>query len=308
MIVPDHPSFARWYAEGREAQYVRTYTAPGGILDLIEVARPAGDMPRPALPELVLYQDLSGGFCIRGDSGGGQFNVRSTKGALYLAAPDFAHTVSFNNSHQARALSFSRAKWENVLDEATEGKLSFDNLQIPRGAFQSPLIQSTLRNLCAQSEQTQSASSRLLVRAAGCEILSELCRLSGAPIQQAKGGLAPQTAWRCKELMRTQLSKDISVDELAVEAQLSPFHFARMFKQSVGVSPIVYLTQLRMEKACELLARTDLSIMEIAFEVGYSCNQALARVFIKHQHMSPSDYRRAFRAGLCIVGASQKKV
>jgi AraC family transcriptional regulator len=68
-----------------------------------------------------------------------------------------------------------------------------------------------------------------------------------------------------------------------------------MFKQSLGVPPRVYLTKLRMEKACELLERTDLPITEIAFEVGYSSNQVLARVFIKHQQMSPTDYRRAVR-------------
>ncbi|WP_272943345.1 helix-turn-helix domain-containing protein [Oceanibaculum indicum] len=40
---------------------------------------------------------------------------------------------------------------------------------------------------------------------------------------------------------------------------------------------------------------TDMPITEIAQEVGYSSNQVLARVFAKHQQMSPSDYRRAVR-------------
>ncbi|WP_245731170.1 helix-turn-helix domain-containing protein [Rubrimonas cliftonensis] len=121
------------------------------------------------------------------------------------------------------------------------------------------------------------------------------CRLGGAPIAPAKGGLAPWAERRCLDLMRARLSEDISLDELAAEAQLSPFHFARMFKQSVGVPPRVYLTRLRMEKACELLELTDIPITEIAFDVGYSPNPVLARVFAKHQHMSPSDYRRAVR-------------
>jgi hypothetical protein len=69
----------------------------------------------------------------------------------------------------------------------------------------------------------------------------------------------------------------------------------RMFKQSVGVPPRVYLTRGRLEKACELLEMTDLPVTEIAHEVGYSSNQVLARLFIKHQRMSPSDYRRAVR-------------
>jgi AraC family transcriptional regulator len=68
-----------------------------------------------------------------------------------------------------------------------------------------------------------------------------------------------------------------------------------MFKQSLGVPPRVYLTRLRVEKACELLEQTTLSVTEIALEVGYSSNQVLARVFLKHMRMSPSDYRRAVR-------------
>lgn len=111
----------------------------------------------------------------------------------------------------------------------------------------------------------------------------------------SKGGLAPWAERRCLELLRARFAEDISLDELAAEVRLSPFHFARMFKQSVGVPPRVYLTQLRMERACELLEMTDLPVTEIAHEVGYSSNQVLARVFVKHRHMSPSDYRRAVR-------------
>src|SRR5690606_24704554 len=132
-------------------------------------------------------------------------------------------------------------------------------------------------------------------QAAGCEILAELCRLGGAPFAPAKGGLAPWALKRCLELLQERLSEDISLDELAAEARLSPFHFARMFKQSLGVPPRVYLTRLRMEKASELLEHTDLSVTEIAQEVGYSSNQVLARVFFKHQHLSPTDYRRSVR-------------
>jgi len=100
-------------------------------------------------------------------------------------------------------------------------------------------------------------------------------------------------------LMHARLSEDITLDELAAEAQLSPFHFVRMFKQSVGVPPRAYLTQLRMERVCELLEMSDLPITEIAFEVGYSSNQVLARVFTKYQHMSPSEYRRIVRRPIC---------
>jgi AraC family transcriptional regulator len=294
MTVHALSPYAQWHCEGRQASYTRTMKSPGGILDLLEVERPGGGMPRPAMPVLVLYQDLLGGSRVHGDSGGGRFDVESEKGALFLSAPNFANTSIVDDSHRVRSLAFPLAQWQNVLDETTNGELSLDWPHLYRGLFHSPTIQSALRNLWALCEE-EGAPSRLLARAAGCEILAELCRLGGAPFKPAKGGLAPWAERRSLELLRARISEDISLDELAAEAQLSPFHFARMFKQSVGVPPRVHLTRLRLERACELLEKTDLPVTEIALKVGYSSNQVLARVFLKHRRMSPTDYRRAVR-------------
>lgn len=294
MTVPAYSSFAHWHSKGRHASYLRTMKSPGGILDLLEVQRPAGDMSRPALPDIVLMEDMLGCSRVRGDLGGGRFDVKTGKGTLAVAAPNFATTVINDESHRLRSLAFSLAEWQSVLDEAAGGQFSFDSLRVYGRVFKSPIIRSTLRNLWALCDE-EGAPSRLLARAAGCEILAELCRLGGAPFAPARGGLAPWAERRSIELMRARLSEDISLDELAAEARLSPFHFARMFKQSVGVPPRVYLTRLRMERACELLEQTDLPVTEIALEVGYSSNQVLARVFLRHQRMSPTDYRRAVR-------------
>ena len=294
MSVPAYSSSSDWYCKGRQASYLRARKSPGGVLDMMEVARPAGDMSRPGLPDIVLYQDLLGGSRVAGDLGGGHFDVMGQQSNFCLAAPNFATKAVMEESHQLRSLAFPMAQWQDVLDDAADGSFSFDNLRIYGRMFDSPAIRSAFRNLWALCED-EGAPSRLLARAAGCEILAELCRLGGAPLPTAKGGLAPWAERRCLELMRSRLSQDVSLDELAAEAQLSPFHFARMFKQSLGVPPRVYLTRLRLEKACALLEQTDLPITQIALEVGYSSNQVLARVFLKHMRLSPSDYRRAVR-------------
>jgi len=294
MTEPAYSSFTQWYYKGPQASFVRARKSPGGVLDLLDVARPAGDMSRPALPDIVLMEDMLGCRRVRGDLGGGRFDVTSRKGTLAVAAPNFATTVVNDESHRLRSLAFPLAQWQGMLDEAADGRFSFDGSCIYGRVFDSPTIRSALRNLWALCEE-EGAPSRLLARAAGCEILAELCRLAGAPFAPSRGGLAPWAERRCLDLMRARLSEDISLDDLAAEAQLSPFHFARMFKQSLGVPPRVYLTRLRVEKTCELLERTDLPITEIALEVGYSSNQVLARVFLKHRRMSPSDYRRAVR-------------
>ncbi|SFI53683.1 AraC family transcriptional regulator [Albimonas pacifica] len=294
MSLHDQSSFARWHATGRHASYVRARKSSGGLLDLLEVARPPGDMSRPALPDLVLMEDLRGCRRVRADLGGGLFDASTRPGALAIAAPNFATSVHNDAPHRLRSLAFPLAKWRHVLDEGAEGRFSFETSFAYGKVFDSPTIRSALRNLWALCED-EGAPSRLLAQAAGCEILAELCRLGGAPLAPARGGLAPWAERRALELMRARLSEDISLDELAAEARLSPYHFARMFKQSVGVPPRVHLTRLRVEKACELLERTDLPVSQIALEVGYSANQVLARVFLKHMRMSPSDYRRSVR-------------
>lgn len=285
-------AFTQWYCEGRQGTYVRRRQSPGGILDLIEVLRPGGDMSRPTLPDLILYQDMQGGSRVRGDSGGGYFDVTSKKGDFYLSAPDAPNKVYVATNHHLRSLAFSTAQWQTTLDEASDGTVTLERLRCFRGSFSSPSIKSAFRNLWAICDE-EGTPSHLLARAAGCEVLAQLCQMSETPLAPAMGGLAPWAERRCLELMRARLADDISLDELAAEAQLSAFHFARMFKQSVGLPPRAYLTRLRMEKACELLEKTDLPVTEIAFEVGYSSNQVLARVFFKHQRMSPTDYRRA---------------
>lgn len=294
MTVPSCSSVAQWYTIGDRAHNIRTIKSAGRILDLLDTVRPAGVMSRPGVPELVLSQDMVGGRRLVGNLGAGRFDVRSNRGDLYFAPPNFANTVGVDVSFRLRSLALPLAEWKEVLDDATDGSFTVEGLRLDKGSFRAPAIQSALRKLWALCDE-EGAPSRMLARAAGCEILAELSRLGGSPLAPTKCGLAPWAERRCLELMRARLAEDISLDDLAAEAQLSPFHFARMFKQSVGVPPRVYLTRLRVEKACELLEMNDLSVTEIALEVGYSSNQVLARVFAKHRHMSPTDYRRAVR-------------
>lgn len=292
MSETAYSSYTQWYSEGNLASYLRSMKSSGEMLNLLEADPPAGDNSGPAVPDLVLAEDVLGGSRVSGNLGGGRFDVTSEKGALYLAAPNFARTNIVERGHRIRALSFPLSQWQTTLDEVGDGHFSFDMPHLYGGMFHSLTIKSALRNLWALCGE-EGAPSRLLARAAGLEILAELCRIAGAPLAAAKGGLAPWAQRRCLELMHSELSEDISLDALAAEARLSPFHFARMFKHSLGVPPRVYLTRLRIEKACELLEHSDLPVTEIAHRVGYSSNQVLARVFIKHQGLSPSDYRRA---------------
>jgi AraC family transcriptional regulator len=110
-----------------------------------------------------------------------------------------------------------------------------------------------------------------------------------API---KGGLA---GWQCKavcDYIEENLHQDISLGELATIARLSPFHFCRAFKETVGEPPHRYQMSRRIERAKTLLANPLLSVSDVAPAVGYGSLSRFSALFRQVTGHSPRDYRR----------------
>jgi transcriptional regulator GlxA family with amidase domain len=115
------------------------------------------------------------------------------------------------------------------------------------------------------------------------------------PAPQARGGLPPGAMRRVREYVETHLSENIDLAVLASIAGLSVFHFAREFKRSAGVTPHHYLVQKRVERAQEMLARTDLALAEIAIASGFSDQSHLARHFRQMLGTTPREFRWSLR-------------
>ena len=112
-----------------------------------------------------------------------------------------------------------------------------------------------------------------------------------APAAQARGGLPPGAMRRVREYVDAHLGESMDLAELASIAGLSVFHFARQFKQSAGVTPHSYLVQRRVERAQDMLARTDLALSEIAVAAGFSDQSHLARHFRQMLGTTPREFR-----------------
>jgi AraC family transcriptional regulator len=98
---------------------------------------------------------------------------------------------------------------------------------------------------------------------------------------------------RVIEAMTEGLAADFSLANLARVAQLSEYHFSRMFKRATGLSPSQYFIRLRMSRARHLLLETDRSIIDVGLEVGYSSPSHFSQVFRREVGVTPSIYRRA---------------
>ena len=87
--------------------------------------------------------------------------------------------------------------------------------------------------------------------------------------------------------------KDISLEDVSREVDISPYYFSKIFKDSTGENFIEYLTRLRMDKAKQMLRNTSLSIKEIGMTVGYMDPNYFSRIFKKQTEMTPREYREA---------------
>jgi AraC-like DNA-binding protein len=83
----------------------------------------------------------------------------------------------------------------------------------------------------------------------------------------------------------------LGLDDIAAALHLSPYHLSHVFSEQSGFTLSSYLTQVRMEKAAELLRDGRLPIRAVAAAVGYRDPQYFARVFRSHFQASPSSFR-----------------
>lgn len=109
-----------------------------------------------------------------------------------------------------------------------------------------------------------------------------------------KGGMAPHKLRRALEFIGQNLDQQqcIPLDVVAQEVGMSRYHFSRVFKESMGLSPINYIVRQRIERAKKLLTETDLPIADVALQSGFSCQSHFTTFFRKLVGLTPRSFRR----------------
>lgn len=93
-------------------------------------------------------------------------------------------------------------------------------------------------------------------------------------------------------VMRRDPTQALTLHEQAEIAGFSPFHFARLFRDVIGIPPGEFLTALRFERSKQLLLTTDASVTEICFEIGYESLGTFSSRFRQLIGVSPQQFRR----------------
>jgi AraC family transcriptional regulator len=171
---------------------------------------------------------------------------------------------------------------------------------LPRFGDTDPMLEHLLhavRDVLEDGHPATACYADHLARAVAARLIRRHSnRSEHAPYEQAPRDLLGGELARAIAFMRANLGRSIDLRDIASATRHSPGHFARRFRQSIGLAPHQYLLRLRTGMAQHLLAETGRPIAEIAFECGFANQEHLTRFFKRAVGATPAAYRRQRRS------------
>lgn len=169
-------------------------------------------------------------------------------------------------------------------------------LELPELNYASDAATEALVRHCLASSDWQDNHNHLAMEQLTNTILVSMLQNMGVTKLKStvKGGLSPQTAVLVCEYMQANYHRQIYLSELADLAQLSEYHFCRMFKASHAQTPQAYLMSVRIEQVKLRIRANDGNLTNIALQCGFSNQSHMGRYFKKLVGVSPKQYRSSF--------------
>ncbi len=170
------------------------------------------------------------------------------------------------------------------------------------------VIEHFVKLALSESVKKRAGSDCILARLSELLFVEVVRRyLGGLPVEQGGwlAGLRDETVGRALGKLHDRPAHPWSLDDLAREVGASRSMLAERFAHFVGVPPMRYLAQWRMQLAASLLTSTSMSLAEIAEQVGYGSETALSRAYKRWLNVAPADWRRGKRADLVAAPADE---
>jgi len=251
----------------------------------------------PSVSEPVLVWITSGEIEVQErENGGPWLTNRVKKGAFFL--------TTGGSPYDCRCKTLTAEPYEcmvvviglPLLQQAFEEVFGADAINAQLRDF-SGFTNVALSSLVEQlhRELMRRKASSLFVQGIAQAIAIHLARNYAVTVKKSHSGSPSLPGYKLRQItdwMTAHVVEDFDLARLAALVGLSKYHFHRLFKSSIGVSPSRYHTNLRMELARRLLRETKKSVVDVAFEVGYSNPSHFAQLFRRQTGLSPSEYRR----------------
>jgi len=185
---------------------------------------------------------------------------------------------------------------DTVCADLVERELGHEQLWVPTGT-RDPRLCSTLETIRTSVSSTE--PTHLLLDSWALLVSEILLRRfsSHAPknIGRKLGKLPPWGIARAVDYIEAHIDQDLSLTALAAESAMSVYHFARRFKQTVGLSPHAYVVSRRVRRAQEMLRQGKSTLAQVAAACGFSSQAHLTTLFRRQLGVTPGKYQRPHR-------------
>ena len=228
------------------------------------------------------------------ESGAQSYTYRGARhitsaGQVFVVNPGGVHTgeAASTQGYVYRTLCFS----EQYVAEAIHScRASNPQLFLKGAVLRDPVLVGALSQLHKSlAEGGPSIDRDVLLH----EAIGLLFERHGDPVSTPHGLRKEREAVvKVQEYIADKFSEDISLAHLASVSSLSPFYFARAFKETTGLPPHAYIDGVRLREARHLLDRGE-SITSAALAVGYADQSHLTKRFKRHYGITPGQYLRA---------------
>jgi len=113
----------------------------------------------------------------------------------------------------------------------------------------------------------------------------------GTETTAQSGGLPVGQLRKVEDYIAEHFAEEISIEELAGLVELSGSHFAHVFKETTGMTPLQFVTRQRITRAQQLIRETSRSLIDVGLEVGYTSPSHFAQVFRRVVGVTPTEFR-----------------
>lgn len=294
MTPSDHAfdSFAD-YVKQRPFQVCEQEVRPlgGKSASLVRLHHQAEDNIVPATDDIFIVCFLKANCHIRHNAGSGWRGYQAMSGDIVVNPPRAEVAFRADKPRELLILSMPSDQFYCWLpDHSASAPPPLEPLYLE--CFRDRLVSDLILRLwseAASGDQT----SRLFLDGAVQTIAAALSRKVGAASLESPTRSSDPRLKRVIDYIETNLASDLALPELAQVACLSPYHFARTFKNAVGQTPYAFLLDRRIAQAKDLLAKTSLPLAFVARDCGFASQSHMTALFRRHCATTPRRYRQS---------------
>ncbi|MEL6462236.1 MAG: AraC family transcriptional regulator [Cyanobacteria bacterium J06641_2] len=165
---------------------------------------------------------------------------------------------------------------------------------IPKFRERNPQVEQIIMMLYAELNQKSGWGSKLYIESLSNALAVNLLRdysVKKTSFDSHPGGLTESKLLLVTDYINDNIASEIKLLDLASVAGISQYHFSRLFKKSLGISPNQYVIKQRVEKAKSLLKNSELSVTDVAFSCGFNSHSHFGKYFRQFTGFTPKQYR-----------------